>query len=127
MDRRLPELALHNSAARNCARCGKDFRVEYGSKRAICYGCREAHRSLRTRTERGLLGQPLSHREKQVIALIAQAKLNKEIAFELHLTEGTIKEYINRILHKLGIGNRVGLAVWFVTQTKPADGRPDAA
>lgn len=54
----------------------------------------------------------LSFREKQVVYLVSRAKLNKEIAHELHLTEGTIKEYLNRIFRKLGTSNRTELAVW---------------
>jgi DNA-binding NarL/FixJ family response regulator len=46
------------------------------------------------------------------VKLVAEAKLNKEIAYELHLTEGTIKEYLNRIFRKLGLTNRTELAVW---------------
>ena len=44
--------------------------------------------------------------------LISQAKLNKEIAHELHLSEGTIKEYLNKVYRKLGVKNRTELAVW---------------
>ena len=44
--------------------------------------------------------------------LISQAKLNKEIAYELHLSEGTIKEYLNKVYRKLGVKNRTELAVW---------------
>lgn len=62
------------------------------------------------------LNPKLSFREKQVVGLVSQAKLNKEIAFELHLTEGTIKEYLNRIFRKLGITNRTELAVWALTE-----------
>jgi DNA-binding NarL/FixJ family response regulator len=51
-----------------------------------------------------------------VVRLIAAAKLNKEIAHELHLTEGTIKEYLNRIFRKLGMSNRTELAVWAINQ-----------
>ena len=51
-------------------------------------------------------------REKQIVELVAQARLNKEIAFELHLAEGTIKEYLNRIFRKLDVKNRTELAVW---------------
>jgi DNA-binding NarL/FixJ family response regulator len=58
------------------------------------------------------LNPKLSFREKQVISLISRAKLNKEIAYELHLSEGTIKEYLNRIFRKLGVKNRTELAVW---------------
>jgi DNA-binding NarL/FixJ family response regulator len=45
---------------------------------------------------------------------VAAAKLNKEIAFQLHLSEGTIKEYLNRIFRKLDIANRTELAVWWI-------------
>lgn len=37
--------------------------------------------------------------------------MNKEIAFELHLSEGTIKEYLTRIFLKLGVKNRVELVL----------------
>ena len=69
------------------------------------------------------LNPKLSFREKQVVGLVSQAKLNKEIAFELHLTEGTIKEYLNRIFRKLGITNRTELAVWALTH--PASQQAD--
>jgi two-component system, NarL family, nitrate/nitrite response regulator NarL len=61
------------------------------------------------------LSPKLSFREKQVVDLVSQAKLNKEIAHELHLTEGTIKEYLHRIFRKLGTANRTELAVWALT------------
>jgi DNA-binding NarL/FixJ family response regulator len=54
----------------------------------------------------------LSFREKQVVNLIKQAKANKEIAYELRLTEGTIKEYLFTIFKKLGVKNRTELALW---------------
>ena len=44
--------------------------------------------------------------------MISRAKLNKEIAHELYLAEGTIKEYLNRIFRKLGMTNRTELAIW---------------
>lgn len=75
----------------------------------MCSGCRTPKR------ERKVLSPTLSFREKQVVELVAQAKLNKEIAHELHLTEGTIKEYLNRIFRKLGKTNRTELAVWALT------------
>jgi DNA-binding NarL/FixJ family response regulator len=56
--------------------------------------------------------RPLSSRERQVVTLIQAGKRNKEIAFELQLTEGTIKEYLNRIFRKLGVKNRTELAIW---------------
>jgi len=62
----------------------------------------------------------LSLREKQIVELVQQAKLNKEIAHELHLSEGTIKEYMNRIFRKLGVSNRTELAIWAFRQTNAA-------
>jgi DNA-binding NarL/FixJ family response regulator len=60
------------------------------------------------------VNRSLTFREKQIAQLVCQAKLNKEIAFELHLTEGTIKEYLNRMFRKLELKNRTELAMWTV-------------
>ena len=54
----------------------------------------------------------LTLRERQVVNLVRHGMLNKEIAYELHLTEGTIKEYLNRIFRKVEVKNRTELAVW---------------
>ena len=54
----------------------------------------------------------LSSRERQIVNLIQQAKSNKEIAHELCLTVGTVKEYLYHIFRKLGVGNRTELALW---------------
>ena len=56
--------------------------------------------------------QRLSVRETQVADLIQQAKSNKEIAYELSLTIGTVKEYIYHIFRKVGVKNRTELALW---------------
>ncbi|HLI84043.1 MAG TPA: LuxR C-terminal-related transcriptional regulator [Bryobacteraceae bacterium] len=90
---------------RSCCRCGAEFRVE--SKERICPACRKPKRP---HTEP--LRQNLTLREKQIIDLVRQAKLNKEIAYILHLSEGTIKEYLNKIFRKLEVKNRTELAVW---------------
>ncbi|GMK42028.1 transcriptional regulatory protein DesR [Paenibacillus sp. CCS19] len=50
---------------------------------------------------------PLTEREKAVLALIADGKSTKEISKELYITPGTIRNYISVILNKLGVGNRV--------------------
>jgi len=54
----------------------------------------------------------LSPRQRQVVALVAQALPNKEIARELRLTEETVKQYLQRIQLKLGLRNRTHLAIW---------------
>jgi DNA-binding NarL/FixJ family response regulator len=50
------------------------------------------------------------------VDLVCQARQNKEIAYQLHLSEGTIKEYLNRIFRKVSVKSRTELAVWFLTQ-----------
>ena len=100
----------HNESQiiRNCYRCGREF---LGTRKTrICGPCRMPV-GLKTIH----IDRPLSFREKQVVLLVAQAKLNREIGHELHLTEGTIKEYINRIFKKLAVTNRTELAVWALT------------
>jgi DNA-binding NarL/FixJ family response regulator len=68
------------------------------------------------------MGSNLTHREAQIARLVTEAKLNKEIAFELYLTEGTIKEYLNRIFRKLGLRNRTDLALWAARNLQTAAG-----
>lgn len=89
---------------RSCFRCGKEFRAT--DKERICMSCRKPPERRRE------ANQALSFREKQIVELVQEAKLNKEIAYELHLTEGTIKEYLNRIFRKVGVTNRTELAIW---------------
>ncbi|KXH80739.1 response regulator transcription factor [Sporosarcina sp. HYO08] len=50
---------------------------------------------------------PLTERESQVLGLIAEGKTTKEIAAELFLSPGTVRNYISIILEKLGVGNRI--------------------
>lgn len=50
---------------------------------------------------------PLTERENQVMELIAEGKSTKEIAKELFITTGTVRNYISVILDKLEVGNRI--------------------
>ncbi|MED3662594.1 response regulator transcription factor [Ureibacillus sp. FSL K6-8385] len=50
---------------------------------------------------------PLTERESQVLELVAEGKTTKEIAEELYLSTGTVRNYISKILDKLGVGNRI--------------------
>ena len=50
---------------------------------------------------------PLTAREREVLTLIALGRTNGEIARELHLSEGTVKGHVNRILTKLDLRDRV--------------------
>jgi len=50
---------------------------------------------------------PLTERESQVLELIANGRNTKEIASELFITTGTVRNYISVILDKLDVGNRI--------------------
>ncbi|MBP1949273.1 response regulator [Virgibacillus litoralis] len=50
---------------------------------------------------------PLTEREEQVVKLIADGKNTKEIAKELFLTYGTVRNYVSVILDKLEVSNRI--------------------
>ena len=51
--------------------------------------------------------EQLTDRERTVFTLIAAGHSNREIASQLHLSEGTVKVHVGRILAKLGLRDRV--------------------
>jgi len=57
-----------------------------------------------------MLGK-LTDRERTVFAELAAGRSNREIATELHLSEGTVKIHVGRILTKLGLSDRVQAVV----------------
>ncbi len=97
-----------------CIHCGQ----EIGARRreCICPVCTQS------RLKPGVGAQQLSCRETQVVALVRQAKANKEIAYELCLTEGTVKEYLYRIYRKLQVRNRTELALRGLDQSIAGQG-----
>ncbi|WP_019228405.1 response regulator transcription factor [Sedimentibacter sp. B4] len=56
----------------------------------------------------------LTDREKDICRLIAEGKNNKEIADELFLSQGTVKNHITRVLIKLDLRDRTQLAVFTI-------------
>ena len=53
--------------------------------------------------------EPLTHREQEVLKLIAEAHTNREIGEILHLSEKTVESHRGNILRKLGMRDRVEL------------------
>lgn len=49
---------------------------------------------------------PLSARELQLLTLLSKGLLYKEIADELHITTGTVKQHIHKIYEKLQVSNK---------------------
>lgn len=54
----------------------------------------------------------VSQREGEVARLVARGLANSEIAAELYLSEATVKTYVSRLLTRLGLRDRVQIAVW---------------
>ena len=55
--------------------------------------------------------QSLPKRQREILDLILEGKSNKEIARELGLAEGTVKNHVSVLLRNLGVTNRAGAAV----------------
>lgn len=55
--------------------------------------------------------EELTGREDAILRLVAAGRSNKEIANELNLAEGTVKNYVSRIMDKLNVRSRTELAV----------------
>lgn len=62
--------------------------------------------------------EPLNNKEEKILQLIAEGKSNKQIANAVFLAEGTVKNYVSRIMEKLHANTRTELAVMSVRQRR---------
>jgi NarL family two-component system response regulator LiaR len=53
----------------------------------------------------------LSERERDVLSLLARGLTNTDIARQLHLSEGTVRNYVSAVFAKLGVSDRTQAAV----------------
>lgn len=65
----------------------------------------------RSVTHEASLTETLSHRERDVLRLLAQGRTNAEIASHLFLAEGTVRNHVSVIFSKLGVADRTQAAV----------------
>ncbi|MFJ8962255.1 response regulator [Lentzea sp. NPDC102401] len=56
--------------------------------------------------------EPLTEREEQVLAAVAGGRTNSEVAQELYITLSTVKSHIASLMAKIGVRNRVEMAIW---------------
>ncbi len=72
----------------------------------------EVRRSIKK--EEAVAFQDLTAQERQVLLLIAAGKTNREIATDLFLSEGTVRNYVSSILSKLSVSNRAEAAAYAI-------------
>ena len=57
------------------------------------------------------LAEAFTEREQEILRLLVQGKNNPEIAGQLHLAKGTVRNYVSVIFQKLGVSDRTQAAV----------------
>ena len=82
-----------------------------------------------TQSRRSIVGRLpyLTQREQQIAALVANGASNKVIARQLAITERTVKAHLTEIFRKLGVADRLKLALLLVGSfNAPSASRPHA-
>lgn len=64
-------------------------------------------------THRETLPVELSERELSILTLVAKGMNNKEIAAQLYLSEGTVRNYLSSLLSRLQLRDRTQLAIYY--------------
>jgi two-component system response regulator DesR len=83
--------------------------------RELADAVRRVHRGLRVidpdlATEAWVEADPLTERERQVLRLAAEGVSTGEVAKKLHLSAGTVRNYLSEAIDKLGATNRIDAA-----------------
>jgi DNA-binding NarL/FixJ family response regulator len=63
--------------------------------------------------------ESLNDKEEKILGLLAEGKSNRQIAQAMFLAEGTVKNYVSRIMEKLHANTRTELAVLSARQRRP--------
>ena len=115
---------LHLQAAIDAGVMG--YLVKDVSKGELLWSIQSVHRGapvfhpavqkqlLRRASGERLPHEQLTARECDILKEIARGKSNKAIAFDLKLTEGTVKGYVSVVLSKLGVDDRTQAALYAV-------------
>jgi DNA-binding NarL/FixJ family response regulator len=70
--------------------------------------------------QRGALAtESLNEKEEKILQLISEGMTNRQIANTLFLAEGTVKNYVSRIMEKLHANTRTELALLSMKQSRP--------
>ncbi|MCR5305309.1 MAG: response regulator transcription factor [Oscillospiraceae bacterium] len=65
----------------------------------------------------------ITEKEREIMEQVAAGHSNREIAGQLYLSEGTVRNYISTLLDKLGLRDRTQLAVFYYTKVRASEGQ----
>ncbi len=85
---------------------GESFLQPSVAAKVVSEFARLSERPLATAWANQGLAEPLSTREQEILAQLAQGASNREIAVALSIAEGTVKNHVTNILGKLGVRDR---------------------
>jgi DNA-binding NarL/FixJ family response regulator len=94
--------------------------LDPGVTRAVTSKLVELNRNVRQAEQ-----DVLSEREREVLQLVAQGLTNKEIAYQLNITEKTARNHISHILEKLNLSRRAEAAAYAVQRKLVTLPEPD--
>jgi DNA-binding NarL/FixJ family response regulator len=60
----------------------------------------------------GAAADVLSPRERQVVALVATGRTNREVAAELHISDKTVARHLSNVFAKLGLTSRAAATAY---------------
>jgi len=64
------------------------------------------------------LQEPLTARQQEILALLAEGRSDYEIGQTLHLEESTVRSHVHHILQRLSLENRAQLVAYAAQQFK---------
>jgi DNA-binding NarL/FixJ family response regulator len=67
----------------------------------------------------GVATEPLTEKEEKILQLISEGMSNRQIGNTVFLAEGTVKNYVSRIMEKLHANTRTELAILSKKQSRP--------
>ena len=112
---------------KTCWRCGRELQFqppgtsESRTGRRLCPACSQSPPWIAEKWR----DHALTRRELQIVEGVRQGMLNKQIAYELHLEEGTVKAYLHQIYRKLGVANRTAVAVYATEEMLEGQAAPE--
>lgn len=110
--RNIVPLLLHEIQVSPTHRYDDRMRAAVQRRRAYVTGHRE------TPIPSGPYMDRLTVREQEIAQLVASGGSNKEIASRLHITESTVKAHLTAIFRKIGVPDRLGLALFIAQQSQ---------